>query len=116
MGAASGELVAVVPHPVVFLVAHVHDAVVGAEAVSMDRRLKLDLAADNRLQNGFLATRRDLRIDPAVPLVDIEDDGLAARGASALATDAPRAEVTFIEFDLAAERRLTFAVFGDSLA
>jgi hypothetical protein len=60
-------------------VAHVDDAVVGLQPVSVDRPLKLDPAADNRLEAGPFAVRPDLGVDPAVPLVDAEDDGPSRR-------------------------------------
>lgn len=116
VGAAPGELVAVMANTVMLLVTHVHDAVVGAEAVRVDRRRQLDFAADNCLKTGLFAVRHDLRINAAIALVDAEDDGLAARPAPAPASDAPRAEVAFVEFDLAREGRLTLAVLGDGLA
>lgn len=112
---AARELVAVVPDAIVLLVAHVDDAVVRTKAVSMNRRRQLDIAADNRLQTGFLAVRHDLGIDPTVPFVDAEDDGLATRPALTLAADSARAEVGLVEFDLAAEGRLPLAVRGDGL-
>ena len=115
VGRASGELVAVMTDTIVLLVAHVHDAVVRAEAVGMNGRRQLDFASNNRLKTGFLAVRHDLRVDAPVPLVDAEDNCFTARAAPALAANTPRAEVALVEFDLAAERRLALAVRGDGL-
>lgn len=116
VGSAPGELVAVVADTVVLLVTHVDDAVVRAEAVSMNRRRQLDFAANNRLKTGLFAVRHDLRVDAPVPFIDAEDDGLAARPAPALTAYTARAEVALVEFDLTAERRLALAVRGDGLA
>jgi hypothetical protein len=112
---AARELIAVVPHAVVLLVAHVHDAVVRAKAIGMNGRRQLDFAANNRLQTGFLAVRHDFGIDPPVSFVDAEDDGFTARAAPTFAADAARAEVRLVEFDLAGERRLALAMRGDGL-
>ena len=115
-GRAAGELVAVVAHPVVLLVAHVDDTVVGLQPVGVGHRRQLDAATNNRLETGFFAVRHDLGVDAPVPLVDAEDDGLAPRPAPALAADTPRAEVALVEFDIPAERRLALAVQRDGLA
>lgn len=101
--AAAGEFIAVVAHPVVLPAAHVDDAVVRAEAVSINRRRQLHLAADNGLETGFFAVRYDLRVDAPVALVDAEDDCFTARPATALTAYAARAEIALVEFDITGE-------------
>ena len=49
MTRAVDELITLMMHLVMFLVTHVNDAVIGAEAVSADRRSVLDSAAQRSL-------------------------------------------------------------------
>ena len=58
---------------------------------------------NNLLQRGFLGTRYNLRIDPAIALEDTEDNGFRSGTASALTPNPPRNEIGFVHFDLACE-------------
>src|SRR5207248_2517067 len=65
---------------------------------------------------GFRAVRHDLRIDLAIALQQPEDRSLAAGSASALASHASSAEVAFINFNFAGERRSTLSFFSNTLS
>ena len=111
----SDELVGPVVDPEVLRVADIDQAVVAAPPVRVNDDLRCHAATDNGLQRGLFAVRHDLGVDLAVTLQEPEDDGLAARPASALAAHAPSTEVGFIHLDLpCGERRLALALFGDA--
>jgi len=115
MSIAPNKLVFAMLDSIMLLIAHVHNAIVRTKAVSMDSRRQSNLAANNGLKTGLFAVRDDLRINTAVSFVDAEDDGLASRPASALATHATRPEVRFIQLDIAGKGRFTLAMLGDNL-
>lgn len=83
------------------LVAHVHNAIVRAKAVGMNGRSQINFAANNGLNAGLFTVRDDLSIDPAIALIDAEDDRLASCSTSTLATHPSRTEIAFIHFDFA---------------
>ena len=116
MSCASNKFIAVVADAIVLLITHVHNAIIGAKAVSMNRRREFHFAANNGLNAGLFAVGHDLCIDAAIAFVDAEDDGFASCSTSALASDTARAEVRFIQFDIARERRLSLAMRCDGLA
>lgn len=112
---ASGKLVLPMINSVMLRVANINKSVVAAPAVTMDNRLRSNATANNGLQCGFRAVRHNLRIDFAVALQESEDTSLATSSTTALATNAPSAEVALINFDFPKERRssLTFLKCAD---
>lgn len=110
---AARKLIAVTAHPIMLPVAHMHDVFVRLQTIGIDRGCQFAPAANNRLQTGFFAIRDNFGIDLPIALLDAEDDGFTTFTANALTTHAACSEVTFIEFDLARERRLALAVRGD---
>ena len=112
---ASGELILPVMDSVVLRVADINEAVIAAPPVRVDDRLGCDATADNRLQSNLRAVRHNLRIDFAAPLQETEDGSLTRRPATALTAHAARAEVAFIDLDLARKRRDALTVFGNAL-
>jgi hypothetical protein len=67
------------------------------------------IAFNNLHQCRLANIRHDLGIEFAVSFVDAEDDGFARSAATAPASHITRAEVGFIQFDFARERRSVFA-------
>lgn len=63
------------------------------------------------MAHGFTAVRDDFCVDTAVTLEYAKGSCLAKGPATSLAFNAPGAEVRFIDFDLASERRLELAIF-----
>ena len=111
---ASRELIAPVVNPEVLRVADIDEPVVAAPAVGVDDRVERHPTADYGQKRALPAVRHDLGVDAAVSFEDAEDDGLARGSAPTLAPHAPGAEVRLIHLDLAAEGRLTLALFGDA--
>ncbi len=105
-----------VAHPVMLLVTHMHDPVVGTKTIGVNRRRKLDTSAQDGLNTGFRAIRDDLCINRTLAFVDAEDNGFATRTASARASDTACPKVTFIEFDITCKGRLPFTIASDGLA
>ena len=97
-------------------IAHMYDAIIRAKAVCMNGRSQINFAPNNGLNTALFAVRDDLSIDPAVALLNAEDDGLASCSASTLATHTTRAEVRFVQLDITGERRLSLAMLSDGLA
>ena len=69
----------------------------------MDVGGEVDLAAQDRLERCFGTVSHDLAMDPAGAFQDAEDRGLLPGAAPWPAADAGRAEIAFIDFDLASE-------------
>lgn len=101
-----------VVHPQMLLIPDVHKAVVASPAIRMDDALQIDTASNDCLERGAAAIRNDLGVYPALPFKDSENDGLAARAASAHSLNAPWAEIAFIELDDPEDRRLLFTKLG----
>lgn len=105
VAAVAGELAAVVVHPHAPGVADVDQAIVPSPAVGMNDAVEAHPAPDRPQQRGFSAVRHDLGVNPSVAFEQSEDDRFAAGTASLFASDATRAEVTFIDLDFTGERR-----------
>src|ERR1017187_250865 len=110
---AHGELMSLVVHPEMFLIAHIDQAVVAGPTIGVDDRLEADTAQNGLAERLSPAVGDDLSIDIAVALEDAEHDGLASRATTTLAPDATRAEVTLIDFDFSSEGVLRLAPAGD---
>lgn len=113
---SAAELASRVIDAQVLLVAQVHQAVVALEPVGVDHRSQIDFAADRGQNRVLRAVLDDLGIDLAVAFADAEDDGLAAGTAAGLSLDTPRAEVRFVEFDVAPEGSIKLARLGHAFA
>ncbi len=92
MSCASDEFVLVMTDTIKLLVTHVHDPVVGTKAICMNGCREINSAPNNGRNTGSFAVRDDLCVDTNIPLIAAEDDGLASRPASALASDTTRAK------------------------
>ena len=112
---ANGENVVRVINSQVLGITDINQAVVTAPAVRMNDRIERDTPANNGLQCFSSRVRHDLGVNFAVSLVNTEDNLFAASPATALASDTPRAEIRFVNFDLASgKRRSAFGFFGDA--
>ncbi len=101
--------------PVMLRVADIHQAVVATPAITMDNCLRSNATANNGLKCRFRAIRHDLRIDFAITLQNSKDRRLAAGSATALTSDTSRAEVAFINFDLARKWRCALTFLSNAL-
>lgn len=99
------ELVLPVAHPVMALVAPVHQVVVGREPVGAHDGALGHLAVDDLHQRPARDVRDDLRVDLAAAFEQAEDDRLAPHP--------PRAEAALVGLDLAVEGALGLAGLGD---
>lgn len=94
----------------------INQSIVAAPAVAVDDGINGDLAPNNGLKCSLFAVRDGLGIDTIVTFEKTEDDSLTAGPSATLTSDAMRAEVRLINFDLAIiERRLALAFFRDAL-
>lgn len=112
----AAELVGRMIDPQVFLVPHVHQAVVALEPVRVDDRAEVHFPPDRGQNRVSFADLDHLRVDLPVPLADAEHDGLLAGAAARLALDAAWAEVALVGLDVAAEGPLELARLGHALA
>ena len=112
---AARELILSVIDSVMLRVTDIDQTIVTTPAITMDDCLKSNAPANNGLQRGFRAVRRNLRVDFAVTLQETEDGRLARGSATAFTSNTARAEVTFINFDLAGKWRRTLTFFSNAL-
>jgi hypothetical protein len=112
---AARKLIRSMIDSVMLRVTDINKAIIAAPPIAMNDRLRRDATANNGLKRGFRAVRHNLRIDFALTLQESEDRSLATRSASAFTPDSPRTEVTFINFDFAAEGRDTFTFLSEAL-
>ncbi len=109
------ELIIAVIDSVMFTVTDINQPVVTAPAIRVDDRGYRDATANNGLQSSLFTVWHDLGIDLVSPLQQAEDDGLARGSTTTFTAHATRAEVRFVNLNLAvSERRLTFALFTDA--
>ena len=116
MRLAFDELVAAMIHPMMLLVAQVHQAAVALPAIRVDDAAQRHLALQNGRQYRPGTVRDDLRVNLPVTFEQAEHRHFLKSSPSPFATDAPSAEITFIDFNLAAQWRLGLAKRGDALA
>ncbi len=90
-----GKLVGWVVDPEMLWITQVNQAVVAAPAVGMNNRFNPDASVDNGLQRLFLNIRNNFGEHFSVSFVDAEDDGFAARAATAFALDSLGSKVGF---------------------
>ena len=82
---AAHKLRLTMTYPVVLLVSHMHDTVIGAKTIGMNGRRKLNSTAQDALNTSFCAVRDDLGIDASITFIDAEDNGFAARSTTPIA-------------------------------
>lgn len=111
---AVGPMIVAVADAQVAGIAQVDEAVVAGQAIRQDRAVQCDTPTDHGLEGDGAAVGHDLGIDAVAAFEHAEDDGLLVGPSAAFATHALRAKERFVDFDLAAERRLPLAVFGDA--
>jgi hypothetical protein len=112
---AFDKLVAAMIHPVMLLVAQVHQAAVALPAVRIDHAAQGDLALQNGRQHRSGTVGHNLRINFPMPFEQPEDRHFLKSSPSPFAPDASSAEITFVNLDLTAQGRLGLAEHGDAL-
>ena len=115
MCSASDELILSVIHPQMLAVADIDQAVVTPPAIGIDNAIQGDTSSDNALERGFTAVGDDFSVDITVAFEDAKDRRLAESTTASFAFDASGAEVRFIDFDLASERRLALTILRNAL-
>src|SRR5260221_4942010 len=108
------KLVAAMIHPVMLLVAQIHQAAVTLPAIRIDDAAQGHLALQNGRQHRPGTVWHDLRINLSLPLEQAEHRHLLKSTTPAFAPNTPAAKITFINLDLAAQRRLGLAERGDA--
>ncbi len=93
-------------------IAQVDETVIARQAIGQDRRIKLNMAANNGLERYRATIGHDLGEDALTAFEHAEDDRFLERAAPTLASDTPRTEERFVDFDFALKRRLARAFFG----
>ncbi len=88
VAAATSELIRPMMDSQVLGVADIDQTVVATPPVRMNDRFHGDATANNGLERDLFAIRDDLRVALAVTFQQSEDDGLARRATSTLATHA----------------------------
>src|SRR6202163_696449 len=108
------ELVLTMINSEMFRVTDIDQAVITAPAVRMNDGVQGHAPANYRLQRAFSAIRYNFRVNTAVALKDTKDDRLARGAASPFASDSPRSEVAFINFDFAVRVRRSALAFSSN--
>jgi len=93
-------------------VTDINQAVITAPAVGMDDGVQGHAPANYGLQRAFSAVRHHFRVNTTVALEDAKDDRLARGATAPFASDAPRSEVAFINFDFAVRVRRSALAFS----
>lgn len=109
------ELVAAMIHPVMLLVAQIHQAAVTLPAIRINHTAQGHLALQNGRQHRAGTVRHDLRVNFPVALEQAEHRHFLKSSPPPFAPDAAATEITFINLDLPAQGRLGFAKHGDAL-
>ena len=109
------KLIVSVMHPEMLVKAYIHQSVITPPAIGMDDGTRLHMPSYNGLQRSFGLVRHNLGIDLSLPLQQAEDHGLAVSPTSALAANALRAKVRFIDFYRCLQWRFQFTGLCQSL-
>lgn len=110
------KLVAAMIHPVMLLVAQVHQAAVAFPAIPINHAAQGHLALQNSRQHRAAAIGDDLRINFALPLEQTEDGHLPKSAPAPFAPDAPSAKITFVSLNFTAQGRFGLAELRQPLA
>jgi len=116
MRSASHKLIFAMGNPEMFAVPHIYQAIIASPPIRIDHAVQGDLSPNNRLQRGLSTIWNEFRVDVPIPLEDPKDNGFAICSSSSFPLNAARSKIRFIDFDLATERRLGFAEFGNTLS
>ena len=108
------ELVAAMIHPVMLLVAQIHQAAVALPAIRVDHAAQGHLALQNGRQHRPGTVRHDLRVNLSLPLEQTEHRHFLISSPAPFAPDAAATEITFVNLDLPAQGRLSFTKHGDA--
>ena len=111
-----GECIVAVLHTEMLLIPQINRTVVSTPSVGVDDALQGDPSPDYTLKSRLRAIRNDFGVDAIMAFEQSENNGFAASAPSSDAFDAAGAEVTFVYFHFAFDRRLSFAKPGDSFA
>ena len=106
------KLVAVMIHPVMLLVAQVHQAAVAFPAIGINHTAQGHLALQNGRQHRAAAIGHDLRINLSVAFEQAENGHFLKSSPSPFAPDATPAKITFVNLDFPAQRRFGLAQSG----
>ena len=110
-----GKLIVSVMHPEMLVKAYIHQPIITSPAIGMNDSAGLHVPSYNGLQRSFGLVRHNLGIDLSLPLQQAEDHGLAVSPTSALAANALRAKVRFIDFYRSLQWRFQFTGLCQSL-
>ena len=111
VGSTSDKFILPMINTQVLAIADIDQAVITAPTIRIDDAIQGNTAPDNSLVRGFTAVWDDLGVDTTVTLEYPKDSRLAECATSPFAFDSTGAEVRFIDFDFASERRLEFTIF-----
>ena len=103
-------------HPEMLLIPQINQTVVPTPPVGVDDAFQGDASPDYALESRLRAIRDDFGVNAIMALEQSENNGFAASAPSSHSFDTAGAEVTFIDFHFAFDRRLRFAKPGDSFA
>ena len=106
------ELVAAMIHPVMLLVAQIHQAATAFPAIRINHAAQGHLALQNGRQHSAAAIGHDLRINLPVAFEQSENGHFLKSSPSPFAPDATPAKITFVNLDLPAQRRFGLAQLG----
>jgi hypothetical protein len=110
------ELVAAMIHPVMLLVAQVHQAAVAFPAIRRNHAAQRGLTLQIGRQHSAAAIGHDLRINLPVALEQSENGHFLKSCPSPFAPDATPAKITFVNLDLPVQRRFGLAQLGQPTA
>src|SRR5665213_3715803 len=96
------KLIAAMIHPVMLLVAQVHQAAVAFPTIRINHTAQSDLALQNGRQHSAAAIGDDLRVNFSVPLEQAEHRHFLKSPPSAFAPDTATTKITFVNFHLSA--------------
>jgi hypothetical protein len=109
------KLVAAMIHPMMLLVAQIHQAAVTFPAIRINHAAQGHLAFQNGRQHRPGTVRHNLRINLPVAFEQAEHRHFLKSSPSPFAPDAPAAEITFVNLDLPTQGRLGLAERRDAL-
>ena len=108
------EFVVAVIDPKVLLQTQINPSIVASSAIGVNDAVRIHFTPNNALQRGFGGIGDDSGIDTIASLEQTKDDGFTACATSAFASDTLGAEIGFIGFKLARERRVRSAFLGQA--
>src|SRR5882757_8510008 len=109
------ELVAAMIHPVMFLIAQIHQAAVALPAIRVNHAAQRHLTLQNGRQYSAGTVGHDLRINLALPLEQAEHRHFLKSASAPFSANTATTEITFVNLDLSAQGRLRLAERGDAL-